>query len=88
MKLFGRNKLQTLYGLDEETDKWIRGWASEVACANWKHPLDVLRQFPQAKSVAENIFRFRVGDQPKFIDVSMTFPRAVAIVIDLKHTKS
>lgn len=88
MKLFGRDKLQPLYGLDEQTDKWVRGWASEVARANWKHPLDVLRQFPYAKNVAENIFRFRVGDQPKVIEVSMTFSRAVAIVTDLKHTNS
>jgi mRNA interferase HigB len=88
MKLFGRNKLQTLYGLDDQTDKWVRGWVSEVLHANWKHPLDVVRQFPQASNVAENIFRFRVGNQAKVIEVSMAFPQAVAIVIDLKHTNS
>lgn len=88
MKLFGRDKLQPLYGLDEQTDIWVRGWASEITNANWRTSLDVLRQFPFAKNVAENIFRFRVGDQPKFIEVTMTFPLALAIVTDLKHANS
>ena len=86
MKLLGRDKLQALLGLDEQTDKWIRGWMSEVMTANWKHPIDVLHQFPHATSDPSGIFQFRVGGQPKVIEVSMTFPRAMAIVIDLKHT--
>jgi hypothetical protein len=86
MKLLGRDKLQSLLGLDEQTDKWIRGWMSEVVNANWKDPLDVLHQFPHAKRASSGIFHFRVASQPKLIEVSMTFPKATAIVIDLKNT--
>lgn len=85
MKLHGRNRLQVLYGLDEQTDKWLCSWILEMTHANWKQGKDVLRQFPQAKSVADNVFQFRVGLQSEWIEVSMMFPLAVAIVTDLKR---
>jgi len=85
MKLLGRNRLQVLYGLDHQTDKWLRGWISEVSYANWKQGKDVLRQFPQARSVTDSVFQFRVGLQAQCIEVSMTFSLAVAVVTDLKR---
>jgi mRNA-degrading endonuclease HigB of HigAB toxin-antitoxin module len=85
MKLLGRNRLQALYGLDEQTDKWLRGWISELSQANWKQAKDVLLQFPQARSVTDGIFQFRVGLHPQCVEVSMTFQQAVALVIDLKR---
>ena len=85
MKLHGRNRLQVLYGLDEQTDKWLRSWILEMTHANWKQAKDVLRQFPQAKNVTDNVFQFRVGLQSEWIEVSMMFPLAVAIVTDLKR---
>jgi len=84
MKLLGRNRLQALYGLDEQTDKWLCSWVSEISHANWKHPKDVLLQFPQAKSVANGIFHFRAANCAKYIEISVAFPLAVAIVTDLK----
>jgi mRNA-degrading endonuclease HigB of HigAB toxin-antitoxin module len=85
MKLLGRNRLQALYGLDDQTDKWLRSWVSEISHATWKHPKDVLLQFPQAKSVANGTFYFRVGRHSQYVEVSMMFPLAVAIVTDLKR---
>lgn len=85
MKLHGKNHLQALWGLNDQTDKWLRGWVSEMAHANWKQSEDVLRQFPQAKSVAENVFQFRVGVQAVWIEVLMSFSPAMAIVTDLKR---
>jgi mRNA-degrading endonuclease HigB of HigAB toxin-antitoxin module len=88
MKLLGRNRLQPLYGLDEQTDKWLCSWISEISHANWKQAKDVLRQFPQARSVTEGIFHFRVGLRAQSIEVSMTFSPALAVVTDLKHKNS
>jgi mRNA interferase HigB len=84
MKLLGRNRLQALYGLDDQTDIWLRSWVSEISDANWKHPKDVLRQFPQAKCITNGIFLFRPGLRTQYIEVSMMFPLAMAIVTDLK----
>ena len=84
MKLLGRNRLQALYGLDDQTDKWLVGWISELSRANWRQAKDVLRQFPQARCVADTIFQFRVGPLAQCIEVSMMYPLAVAIVTDLK----
>jgi len=84
MKLLGRNRLQALYGLDDQTDKWLCSWVSEISNANWKHPKDVLLQFPQARSMTNGIFLFRPGLHSQYIEVSMMFPLAMAIVTDLK----
>lgn len=85
MKLLGRNRLLPLYGIDESTDAWLRGWVSEMTSAAWKRERDVLRQFPRTQTPAANVFLFPVGDQPHQIEVAMIFPHAVALVVDLKH---
>ncbi|NOT20045.1 MAG: hypothetical protein HOP24_07220 [Sideroxydans sp.] len=84
MKLIGRNRLGVLYGLDDDTDTWMHNWVSEITHANWKIPKDVIRQFPKARNIAQNIFAFPVGNQPQYIEVAMVFPQAVALVVGLK----
>lgn len=86
MKLLGRNRLRALYGLNDQTDAWMRGWVSELSHANWKVAKDVLRQFPRALNVANDVFQFPVGQQAQFIEVAMRFPQAIALVVDLKRT--
>lgn len=86
MKLLGRNRLRVLYGKDDQTDAWVRGWVSELSQANWKMAKDVLRQFPKAHSVANDVFLFPVALQPQCIQVAIIFPQAVALVTDLKST--
>ncbi len=86
MKLLGRNRLEMLYGLDDQTDEWVRNWISELSNANWKVAKDVLRQFPRAKNIANDIFQFPVSEQQRSIEVAMMFPLAIALVVNLKHT--
>lgn len=85
MKLLGRNKLLALYGIDEQTDRWLVSWTAELSRANWKHAKDVLRQFPHAECTADAVFSFRVGLHRHCIEVSIMFPLAIAIVTDLKQ---
>lgn len=86
MKLLGRNRLRVLYGKDDQTDAWVRGWVSELSQANWKMAKDVLRQFPRAQGGANDVFLFPVALQPQSIQVAIIFPQAVALVTDLKST--
>lgn len=86
MKLLGRNRLRTLYGLDEQTDAWMRNWESEMSHATWKAPVDVLRQFPRARTVSNDVFQFPIREQQQCIEVAMTFPQAIALVVALKDT--
>ena len=85
MRLLGRNKLKALYGIDDQTDKWLVSWASELSRANWKHVNDVLRQFPHAKCIADTDFSFRVGQNRQCIEVSIMFPLALVVVTDLRY---
>jgi mRNA interferase HigB len=87
MKLLGRNKLHALHGIDEQIDKWLVSWVSELSCANWKHSKDVLRQFPYAQCSADGIFLFRIAPYGHCIEVSIMFPLAIVVVTDLKCIK-
>lgn len=87
MRLLGRNRLRELYGLDGQTDAWLRGWESELAHANWRAPKDLLRQFPRAKELGADIFDFPLSHRPQLIRVAITFPQAVALVISLECSK-
>lgn len=86
MKLLGRNRLKALYGVNDQTDTWLNGWVSELSHANWKMAKDVLRQFPKASSIANDVFLFPVGLQPQFIQVAIIFPQSVALVTNLTST--
>jgi hypothetical protein len=85
MKLLGRNRLLPLYGIDAQTDAWMRSWVSELTHANWRVVKDVQRQFPKAQLIANDVFQFPVEQRPHCIEVAMMFPRLVALVVDLKH---
>lgn len=85
MKLLGRNKLQALYGIDGQTDKWLVSWTSELSRANWKHAKDVLRQFPHAQCTADNVFSFRVGLHGHCVEILIMFPLDLAVVTNLKR---
>lgn len=86
MKLLGRHRLLPLYGMDNPTDAWLRGWVAELAAANWKGDRDVLRQFPRLRPTqAANIFLFPVKSHPQQIEVAMIFPQSLALIVDLKR---
>jgi mRNA interferase HigB len=87
MKLLGRNRLRALYGVDDQTDTWMRNWIAELSHANWKKEVDVVRQFPRVHSVSANVFQFPVAQHHKYIEVFMMYPQAVALVVDLKSIK-
>lgn len=87
MKLLGRNRLQALYGRNHPTDTWIRNWICELSRADWMHAKDVLRQFPKARNVADDIFLFPVEQQAQCIEVTMVFTQAVALIVDLKNVQ-
>lgn len=87
MWLSGRNRLRQLYGIDAQTDVWLRCWESELKYANWKTSQDLLRQFPRARDLGADVFEFPVPYLPQAIQVAVTFPQAKAIVIGLECSK-
>lgn len=86
MKLLGRNRLGKLYGLDDQTDAWMRNWVAELTHANWRMTRDVLRQFPKARNIENDVFQFPVAEHSQCIEVAMMFPQSVALVVNLKNT--
>lgn len=84
MRLLGRNKLQSLSGLGQDTSNWLRNWVSELSHANWKGQDDVLKQFPKASCTDGTIFQFPVAQQAYSIEVTIMFPLALAIVSNIQ----
>lgn len=84
MILLGRNRLEPVLGVQDQTDIWVRNWISALDHAHWKASADVLRQFPRAMSVASDTFLFPVAETEQGIIVLMRFPQEIALVVDLK----
>lgn len=80
MRLIGRDKLKSLRGQSEDTDKWLTGWMSEVAFANWKEASDVTNQFPHARQSGENKFQFRVLPGENLIEVMVAFAQGLVLI--------
>lgn len=83
MRLLGRNKLEPLSRLEQDTSNWIRNWVSELSHANWKDKDDVLKQFPKASCTNGIVFRFPVAQQAYSIEVTMMFSLTLAIVSNI-----
>lgn len=83
VRLIGRAKLRRLKGTGEQTEKWVRSWASEVMNAHWKQPSDVVKQFPKAKHDGEGLFFFPVGECNWTIHLLITFSQGVALVTNI-----
>lgn len=84
MRLLGRDKLQPLLRLGQDTSNWIRNWVSELSHANWKSVEDVLRQFPKASCTGGTVFLFPVAQQIYSIEVTIMFPMALAIISNIQ----
>lgn len=87
MKILGRNRLDVLCGLDQQTNSWVRNWVSELSQAHWKAAKDVFLQFPKARNITANVFLFPVEQTPHCIEVSITFPQAIALVVGMRNTQ-
>lgn len=86
MKVLGRNRLNHLFGINDQTDIWVRNWLSELSYANWKVHKDVTNQYPRVKYIPSNIFLFPIADQSRYIEVAMTFHQSVALIVSLRDT--
>lgn len=84
MRLLGRERLDRLRGEDEQVEKWVRSWATEVLGAHWKQPSDVRDQFPSARHQGKGLFMFTVGNCNWVISLLISFPQGVALITDLK----
>lgn len=80
MRLIGREKLGHLQNHDEPTEKWVRAWIAELVHANWKHPVDVSHQFPNARHEGDGEFLFPVSYSNCVIHVLIAFPQGIALV--------
>ncbi|MBA4053562.1 MAG: hypothetical protein C0490_02515 [Marivirga sp.] len=80
MRLLGRDKLLSLKGQSEQIDKWVAGWVSEIANANWKSSDELIEQYPSAKIVEEGHFSFCVCSSRYFIELKIAFAQGIAII--------
>ncbi len=83
MRLIGKERLVARH-VGAVARTWLISWVSEISMANWKGPMDVVRQFPKARQESDSQFIFPVEDDIGEIDVLIAFPQGIALVTDLK----
>jgi mRNA-degrading endonuclease HigB of HigAB toxin-antitoxin module len=84
MRLIGKERLLSWQVERSAARTWLINWISEISEANWKSPLDVVRQFPRARQKGDSRFVFEVEEGVAEIDLLVAFPQAIALVTDLK----
>ena len=84
MKLLGRTLLEPIRNLDADTDRWLRGWTSELMNATWRSPQEVTEQYPTAVEEAGH-FLFRVATLKMRIRVAFCFPHGIVIIGGLRN---
>lgn len=87
MRLIGRNKLDLLRGSSEAVETWLTNWVAEIRGANWKHAIDVVEQFPNARRMEEGHFEFPIGSCGWVIQLLISFPQGVVLITDLRIEK-
>jgi mRNA-degrading endonuclease HigB of HigAB toxin-antitoxin module len=84
MRLIGRGKIRSIEIEDEEFQAWLRAWASEISCASWNSPADLLSSYPNASSMGGNNFRFKATSCLS-LDVRICFERRLACISGLSE---
>lgn len=85
MKLLGRNLLDPIRNLDDETDRWIKSWMSEIVTSTWRMPADVTKHYPTAHVEDECHVQFKVANQMTRVQVAFSFAHGIAIIDGLKN---
>lgn len=83
MRLLGRQQLSRLREEDERIEKWVLSWVAEIEAAHWKHPSDVIEQFPNAHHTGDYRFLFPVGNYRWAICLLIAFPQGIALITEL-----
>jgi mRNA-degrading endonuclease HigB of HigAB toxin-antitoxin module len=86
MRLLGRNHLQKIRGLNAQTDSWLTTWASEVANANWKAPVDLVKQYRSVVEQGASTYLFQIGAFDGFIELQVAFPQGIALITAIKKS--
>ncbi|MGJ0489622.1 hypothetical protein [Methylobacter sp.] len=83
MHLLGRDKLNRLQKQNQNLDKWLSVWTSELLHARWWSTNDVLNQFPKAQERSNGLFLFQTEPRGYCIKVQIAFPQGIALITDL-----
>jgi mRNA interferase HigB len=84
MRLVGKEKLQRILRTDDSARTWICAWVAELSNATWKQPLDINRQFPNARQSDSIHFIFPISNCNREIYVQIAFPQGIAVITDVQ----
>lgn len=85
MRLIGREKLLPLKEQGSRVKTWLTVWTAEVTQAHWTNSGDLLREFPKARDMGDDIFQFNVGDEDIAVNVLISFTHSTALIISPTH---
>lgn len=84
MRLVGKDKIQPHLCSDDSVRAWLCAWVAELANANWKQPVDVHYQFPNARQSESGGFIFPIANSNKEVCIQIAFQQGVAVITGLQ----
>lgn len=88
MRLIGREKLASIDGCGPDGGRWVSMWASEIAYANWRQPVDVINQFPRARLGQGGRCVFPLSRSSFGIHALIDFARAIVLVTAVENDET
>jgi mRNA-degrading endonuclease HigB of HigAB toxin-antitoxin module len=86
MRLLGRNHLQTISGLNAQTDSWLTAWVYEIVNANWKEPIDLVKQYRSVIQLNNSTYLFQVTAFDGFVELHISFQQGIALITAIKKS--
>lgn len=78
--MIARNTLVAFWSRHPETEASLRHWFEVTTAATWASPLEVVADFPKAKTVSADRVRFEVAGGDYRLIVAFDWRRAIAFV--------
>jgi mRNA-degrading endonuclease HigB of HigAB toxin-antitoxin module len=88
VRLIGREKLARIDGCGQDAGVWVSVWASEIAYANWRQPVDVVKQFPRARLGEGGRCVFPLSQSSIGIHALIDFARAIVLVTAVENDET
>jgi mRNA-degrading endonuclease HigB of HigAB toxin-antitoxin module len=80
MRIVGLSRLEQFQGL-AAFGEWLSSWLAELKHATWKHPGDVVAQFPSVQTIGSNRFVFQCAPINGVVEVQMAFAQGVVLIV-------
>jgi mRNA-degrading endonuclease HigB of HigAB toxin-antitoxin module len=84
MRLIGKQRLCSIYGINSEIDVWISAWVAEISNASWCDSEELVEAFPTVRAEDRASYCFPIcGDKGTYIKMAVCFHKGIAVISEV-----